>query len=83
MVDLDKLNEAVIQTKVHTTAPLHLMLNSFYCTVKFTVISTDFEDLVKIKVAVPISDDNFPLEILDKTNGKVEPKKIGEDFIIY
>ena len=50
---------------------------------KCTVISTDFEDLVKIKVAVPISDDNFPLEILDKTNGKVEPKKIGEDFIVY
>lgn len=43
MVGLDKLNEAVIQTKVHTTAPLHLMLNSFYCTVKFTVISTDFD----------------------------------------
>ena len=50
---------------------------------KCFVISTDFEDLVKIKVAVPISDDNFPLEILDKTNGKVEPKKIGEDFIVY
>ena len=50
---------------------------------KCSVISTDFEDLVKIKVAVPISDDNFPLEILDKTNGKVEPKKIGEDFIVY
>lgn len=50
---------------------------------KCSVISTDFEDLVKIKVAVPVSDDNFPLEILDKTNGKVEPKKIGEDFIVY
>lgn len=50
---------------------------------KCSVISTDFEDLVKIKVAVPISDDNFFLEILDKTNGKVEPKKIGEDFIVY
>ena len=50
---------------------------------KCAVISTDFEDLVKIKVAVPISDDNFSLEILDKTNGKVEPKKIGEDFIVY
>lgn len=50
---------------------------------KCAVISTDFEDLVKIKVAVPISDDNFFLEILDKTNGKVEPKKIGEDFIVY
>ena len=50
---------------------------------KCSVISTDFEDLVKIKVAVPISDDNFSLEILDKTNGKVEPKKIGEDFIVY
>lgn len=50
---------------------------------KCAVISTDFEDLVKIKVAVPISDDNFTLEILDKTNGKVEPKKISEDFIVY
>ena len=51
--------------------------------IKCSVISTDFEDVVKIKVAVPTKEDNFAAEILDKTNGKVEPKKIGEEFIVY
>lgn len=51
--------------------------------IKCSVISTDFEDVVKIKVAVPIKEDNFDAEILDKTNGKVEPKKIGEEFMVY
>ena len=51
--------------------------------IKCSVISTDFEDVVKIKFAVPTKEDNFAAEILDKTNGKVEPKKIGEEFIVY
>ncbi len=51
--------------------------------VKNAVISTDFADNVKVKVAAPLSDESFADKIIDLTNGKASIQANGEDYIIY
>lgn len=56
---------------------------SFISKIKSSVISTEFADSVKVKIAVPAGDVDFESKIADLTSGKAKIEKIGEDYVDY
>ena len=56
---------------------------SFISKTKSSVISTDFTDFVKVKIAVPNDNLDFEAKIADLTLGKAKTEKVGEDYVVY